>query len=122
MLRYLLVGDPNSNLKTLIHFKTRGGLKYPSKDVEDITKKTEKIIKPNLDKPMPQNYYLCIFKFIMEHYSGKADTIFRSESIDHDINHKYLLIKCVIKTYLDIRFRYFGKKGYRENISWELFK
>jgi hypothetical protein len=53
----------------------------------------------------------------MEYYSGSSHGIFECDSNEHDTNHKYLLIKSVIQTYLDIRYIYFGKK-YTDKLSY----
>lgn len=99
----LLVGEEKDN--SLIFTKSRGGLLYASQEVLDIIKKTENLIKPHIkDKIKPETYYLYIFKFLVEYYS--RELIFSTSDIQHNINHRLLLIKSIIKTYLDIRFRY----------------
>lgn len=48
--------------------------------------------------------------------TAEASKLLTSASCEHDANYQFLLIKSVIKTYLDIRFRYFGKTS-TEKIS-----
>lgn len=114
----LLSGE--KNVDSLIWLKTRGGLKYAAKDVQDITKRTEKLVKPLLrDKTKPENYYLYVFRFLTEFYN--THNIFCiSNDPDHNANHRFLLIKSVIKVYLDIRFRYHGVK-LNEKVSQRTF-
>lgn len=88
----------------------RDGLVYASYGVQDIVKKVEKLIKPILnDKTIPENYYLYVFKFLTEFYNTENLFCLRSDP-EHNSNHRLLLIKSVIKTYLDLRFRYHGTK------------
>lgn len=110
----MLFGDPSAHRHSLIKYKSRGGLVYPSKDVEDLCKIAEKILKSNFKKQFFEKYYLYIFSFIIEHY-GERNT-FCTESCEHDASHKYLLMKSVLRTYINIRYRYFGKKN-TETIS-----
>uniref|UniRef100_A0A2A4JJZ8 THAP-type domain-containing protein n=1 Tax=Heliothis virescens TaxID=7102 RepID=A0A2A4JJZ8_HELVI len=105
----MLFGDSSAHGRSLIKYKTRGGLVYPSKDVECLCKKAEKLLKSNFGKEKFENYYLYIFSFIVEHF-GESKDAFSSNSSEHDASHKYLLMKSVLQTYMDLRFRYFGKK------------
>lgn len=103
----LLLGNEDTN--SLIYKKSRGGLRYASCSVTEIIIQAEKLIKTNFEqKAKPEIYYLYIFKFLCEvcdlnkFFSIDVDP-------DHSSNHKLLLIKSVIKIFLDIRFRYYGQ-------------
>ncbi|CAG4923136.1 unnamed protein product [Colias eurytheme] len=112
----LLRGDSQIYSKSLIAYKTHGGLIYPSKGLENICLKTEKILKSNFRKTHNEKYYLYIYSFLIENIE-ECSKILSSDSSEHDTKHQLLLIKAVVKTYLDIRFRYFGKKA-TEKISF----
>lgn len=102
----LLHGSKNQYEQSLIEKKTKGGLTYPSPTLVKIVKMTEKIVKQNLIyKENPENIY--IYKFLMEHFENER--IFNTNS-EHDSSHKLLLIKSVIIAYLDLRYKYYGKK------------
>lgn len=101
---------------SLITLKSRGGLVYPSKDVVNILKNVEKILKGVLHvKDREENYYLYVFKFFMDYYA-EPNNLFDSGDCEHDTNHKYLLIKSVIEVYMNLRYKYYGKKS-TERIS-----
>lgn len=50
---------------------------------------------------------MYIYKFLLDLFDTRNIFVFDPE---HDTNHKSLLIKSVIKCYLDLRYRYYGKK------------
>lgn len=105
----LLIGEENSN--TLIFQKTRGGLQYASNGVINIVKKTENLIKPHLsNQEKPENYYLYIFKFLTDYYESEK-ILFLPHNSEHNTNHRLLLVKSIIKAFIDIRFRYHAKKN-----------
>lgn len=111
----LIVGEENNN--SLIYQKSRGGLQYASIGLVDIIKKTENLIKPHIaNQRKPENYYLYIFKFLVEYYDSEK-MLYLPLNMEHNTNHRLLLIKSIIKVYLDIRFRYHGKK-YGAKISY----
>lgn len=103
----MLFGDIKA--KSLISLKSRGGLVYLSKDIEENCRKTEQILKFNFKKANFEKYYLYVFSFLIDNYED-SNKSFETDCNDHDASHKYLLIKSVIKTYIDIRYKYFGKK------------
>lgn len=108
-----VIGKENlrTNSKDYYISKPEVGLVYPSKDVEDLCKKAEKWLKTNFEKLKSEKYYAIGFHmYIVENY-GESKNAFATSSSDHDASHKYLLMKSIFKTYIDIRFRYFGRKS-----------
>lgn len=99
----LLLGE--EDMESLIYKKSRGGLKY-SCSVIEIIKNSEKLIKIHSnEKPKPEMYYLYIFKFLCE--MCDIENYFPADlDPNHCNNHKLLLIKSIIKVFLDLRFKY----------------
>lgn len=115
----LLHGSKEQHLQSIIEKKSKGGLTYPSSSLIKIVKYTEKILKQNLMyKEKPEKYYIYIYKFLMEHFEN--DNISNSANSEHDSSHKLLLVKSVILSYLDIRYKYYGKK-HAERVSKRIF-
>ncbi|CAH2088930.1 unnamed protein product [Euphydryas editha] len=111
----LLHGSKKQRLQSIIEKKSKGGLTYPSSSLLKIVKFTEKILKQNLMyKEKPEKYYIYIYNFFMEHFEN--DNIFNTTNSEHDSSHKLLLVKSVILSYLDIRYKYYGKK-HAEHVS-----
>lgn len=80
-----------------------------SDGVINIVKKAEKLIKPHLvNGKKPENYYLYIHKFLADYYD--LENILCVADQSHNTNHRLALIKSIIKAYIDLRFRYHGKK------------
>lgn len=111
----LLFGDADAYQKSLITLKNRGGLVYPSKDVTNIIIKIEKILKGIFQKQLQsERYYLHAFRFFMEHFD---ESNLLKWNCEHDTSHRLLLIKSIVQTYMDLRFKYYGKKT-TEKISF----
>lgn len=114
----LLFGDPNAYKKSFITLKNRDGLIYPSQDVTSILMKVEKILKGVFQMQLRSElYYLHVFRFFMEHFD--ESNLFKS-NCEHDTTHRLLLIKSIVQTYMDLRFKYYGKKT-TEKISFRSY-
>lgn len=86
-------------------------MQYASACVIKIVQKCENLLKSQLDaRVKPENYYLYIFTFLVEFFD--TNNIFVvPDDCEHEANHRLLLIKCVIKTYLDLRYRYYSHQS-----------
>lgn len=112
----IVLRSQHKDFKSLIFFKDKGGLIYPSKDVIEICLFCETVFRENirsknlnimkLDLIVTKTIYNFMSKFsaLNDHcFPSLNDHIYDQDPIN---NHKYLLIKLIIEKFFNIRLKY----------------
>ncbi|CAK1603182.1 unnamed protein product [Parnassius mnemosyne] len=105
-----------SDIKSLIFHKDKGGLIYPSKDVIDVCLFCETIYRENIRfKNLNKNQLRLIITRTIYNFLNKFSTLndhcfpsLNDHIYDQDPinNHKYLLVKLIIEKFFIIRIKY----------------
>lgn len=98
----LVLSEKENFYQSLIITKDTGGLTYPAEGVVAVVQQCEKIFR------------YCKTFSLTEFTNRLWETknyyaLFDSQDKDHDANHVYLLVKIIIKFYMDTRLKYEAK-------------
>jgi hypothetical protein len=94
-----LFGEKVNLVNSLIDFKNRGGLTYPSKDVINVCLKTEKLYR--IEDKIKVNKIKIIIE-VLGYFSSHLGQIFVNTFHEHTI----FLIRAIVDNYLNTRIKY----------------
>lgn len=113
-----LLEDENE-INSLVRYKSRGGLKYPSAIVFKLCLESEKIIRSEMN---------CSEKLSVIHKYERMKLrvlqnfiVNNNNNFEHDSHHIYILLKSIIQKYIDIRLNYICSQHNKQNSIRNLY-